>query len=89
MPKTKLSHWETAFKIASGMSLAGVIGVAVTVGIYKQKVDRMIEDIDTFKIIHDIDKRLSIMEALEKARSNHSAPLVSAPVSRPAAGKQR
>ena len=86
MPKKNKSHWPAIIKIGTGLFGAGFIGLAVTVGVYKQKVDRLTDDIATFKIIHDFDKRIAILE--ERTRGNN-APVPAVATQRPAAGGQR
>ena len=85
MPKAKLTHWETAFKIISGVSLIGVLGVAVTVGIYMNKVDRL-------ESLYDISKDIASMRSdiavLQERTKGSNAPEPFGPI-RPTAGKQR
>ena len=89
MASHKAKPWHIyATWIARGLMVlfgTGFIGLAITTGIYKQKVDRIVEDISTFKIIHEMDKRIAILE--ERTKSVNAS--IPPPVLRPTAGKQR
>lgn len=88
MPKQQKTSWYV-YAGRGGMVLfgAGFIGLAVTVGAYKQKVDRMESDLSTFKVIHDFDKRLAVLE--ERTKGSNSSLPITPPTVRPTAGKQR
>jgi len=86
MPKAVARPWYTdAFRIIAILSGSGVLALAVTVGIYKQRIDQMREDMAVVKLIHDVDRRLAVIEERTKLL-NSSTP---APVLRPTAGEQR
>ena len=88
MAKPKAKSWHTyATWIARGLMVllgAGFIGMAVKAGSYMEKGARIETDLATYKVFHEFDKRLAVLE--ERTKSNASLP---PPVLRPTAGRQR
>lgn len=87
MPKK--AHWyKDAFRWIAILSGAGVLGIAVTVGIYIKTIQNHDADIAALKAsqsFYDLKERVAVLEA----RVGNNAPAPALPITRSTAGKQR
>lgn len=81
-----LPWYRDFFKVAAALFGAGLLSIAVTVGIYMNKVDRLEALYDVTKEVADLKRDVAVLQE----RTGNNAPLgVPTTMPRPTAGKQR